>query len=46
MLENYTFGLTSDYIISVMSVGTLVMILSVLIPVGYIVRLKPKKILL
>ena len=46
MLENYTFELTSDYIISVMSVGTLVMILSVLVPVGYIVRLKPKKILL
>lgn len=46
MLESYTFELTDDYIISVLSVGTLVMILSVLVPVGYIVRLKPKKILL
>lgn len=46
LLENYSFELSEGYITSVMTYGTVVLLLSVIIPVGYIVRLKPRKILL
>lgn len=46
LLDTYAFELSKGYIISVISVGTFVLFLSVMIPVGYVVRLKPKEILL
>ena len=46
LLEIYSFNLRIEYIISVLTIGTTTLLLSVVIPIGYIANLKPRKILL
>ena len=46
LLEIYSFDLRAEYILSVLTIGSTILLLSVVIPIGYIVKLKPRKILL
>ena len=46
LLENYSFEMNGGYILAVCGIGVLVLVLSVSVPIGYIVSLKPRKILL
>ena len=46
LLENYNFEMTIEYILAVCGIGILVLVISVVLPIGYIVRLKPREILL
>lgn len=46
LIENYSFEMSKEYVIGVVGTGSVVLLLSVVVPIGYIVRLKPKKILL
>ena len=46
LLEIYSFDLRTEYIISVLTIGTTILLLSVVIPIGYIANLKPRKIML
>ncbi|MGN1344779.1 MAG: ABC transporter permease [Traorella sp.] len=46
LLESYSFELSFGYILSVFVVGSLIILISVVIPILYIVSLKPRKILL
>ena len=46
LMENYSFEMSSEYICSVLLVGSLVLAISVIIPIGYISKLNVRKILL
>ena len=46
LLESYSFEMNGGYILAVCGIGVLVLVLSVSVPIGYIVSLKPRKILL